>query len=210
MMNIIEKKLEFIDKQTTVKKKQAIIKKTDDLYIKNELDMRSKYIGINEFFPTPYNVCKIIRDMIVLPWNNPNMEILEPSAGTGSMCDSLLEVFPNWKKEMFSCCEINQDFIKLLKDKGYNVIGNDCLDIKNKSFDVIIMNPPFSAWKKHFLHCYDLLKQGGVLVCIISSGNYEQEKDLLEFMDVGVFMFDKDEFKYSGAKVQNCMLEIRR
>ena len=209
-MNTVKEKLNYIDKQTTVKKKQIVINKTDDEYIKNELILRSKYIGINDFFPTPYSVCEIIRDQIPLEWKpNGDYKILEPSAGTGNICDCLLELFPNWKKEIFDCCEINDDFVCLLKSKGYNVIGNDCIDISGSYYNAVIMNPPFKLWKEHLLHCLSLLKDQGILVCILPNSVLKYE-DMLENLNAEWFKFDGDEFKYSGANVQNIMLIIRK
>lgn len=72
-----------------------------------------------DFFPTPRNV---VEQMIDLADLNPEMKVLEPSAGMGHIADILKEY--GVKPDVVELSGKRQDLLKL---KGYSVVGNDFL-----------------------------------------------------------------------------------
>ena len=131
-----------------------------------------------DFFPTPANV---VQDMIDAADIQEGMSVLEPSAGMGHIADRIrdADVEPD-------VVELSGDRRELLEAKGYNVVGSDFLDLKDVSYDRIIMNPPFSDRRdmQHAQHAYDLLKPGGRLVAIMGEGVFfGQDKKAAEFRD---------------------------
>ena len=57
----------------------------------------------------------------------------------------------------------------VLKSKGYSVIHDDFLTYSDAlSFDVVFMNPPFSNADEHFLKAWDVVADGGTVVCLMN------------------------------------------
>lgn len=122
-----------------------------------------------DFYPTPENLImkifmKIEKDQI--------MSILEPSAGKGNIVDYFQDKIKyskkNWK---IDCIEIEEDLQGILKNKGYKVIYDDFLRFSTlKKYDLIIMNPPFSAGDRHLLKAIELIENyGGQIACILNA-----------------------------------------
>jgi hypothetical protein len=141
----------------------------------------SKYDNIfnQDFFPTPVYVLDLMELDV------QNKKILEPSAGKGDIIDycSLYGA----KKVYW--CEINKDLAKICKDKGEQ-IGTDFLQLKAEDIshiDSIIMNPPFSEFKKHFLHAWEIAPDGCEIVSLCNNDtlqnlHYDSElKKIIEF-----------------------------
>lgn len=74
-------------------------------------------------------------------------------------------------------------FRKLLKLKGYNLVGDDFLEYQpTEKYDSIIMNPPFSDEQNHIRHAYEMLADGGTLVSISSPHwTFASDKKSVEF-----------------------------
>ena len=124
------------------------------------------------FVPTPGN---IIEMMIKLLGDiNPADKILEPSAGYGHIADKLVEktiLRPN----QIDVIEPVEDLRKVLHSKGYKLVDYDILKYNpREKYDKIIMNPPYDNGSDilHLLHCYDILKPGGKLVCILPENDF--------------------------------------
>lgn len=95
----------------------------------------------------------------------PGSRVLEPSAGVGGIADEIKAVTPN-----VDCIEFDYDFRELLDLKGHTLVGTDFLqEFPRPEYDVVLMNPPFSAECRHIRHAYDFLKPGGTLVSVCSS-----------------------------------------
>lgn len=97
-----------------------------------------------------------------------NLDILEPSAGTGNLVDGILKHSPAANVD---CIELNRKCRLALKDKGYNVIGSDFLRFNSgKKYDYIIACPTYknNIDVVHIMHMYDLLKPGGCIVSLTS------------------------------------------
>lgn len=124
-----------------------------------------------EFYPTPDYV---IRKMIT-PFGRElkNKNILEPSAGSGNILDYIC------KNNMYEACgvskqkvyaiEKNGDLTYILQGKGYRILANDFLAYKPvHSFDLILMNPPFSNGDEHLLHAWEIMHKGDI-VCLLNA-----------------------------------------
>ncbi|QOX80912.1 methyltransferase (plasmid) [Trichlorobacter lovleyi] len=163
------------------------------------------------FFPTPKPLAMDVVDKANI---RPGMRILEPSAGDAGLADIIKE-----KSDQIFCCELQEKNVALLKDKGYQVVQGDFLDlgIGYEAFDRVVMNPPFEkqADIKHVLHAWNFLKPGGRLVAIMSSSvNFRQDKRATEFREFvdqfeGEITANPDgSFKSSGTAVNTVTLVI--
>lgn len=127
-----------------------------------------------EFFPTP---TPIIKKMLapykckISEFNHDGyktgeMTILEPSAGKGDILDFLKG---NVKPQNVYCIEKNPELQMILKEKKYQLLGEDFLRYTGDLiFDLIIMNPPFSEGDKHLLHAWNILIEGDI-VCLLNA-----------------------------------------
>jgi hypothetical protein len=102
--------------------------------------------------------------MIELADIEEDSKILEPEAGIGNIADQIRKFTDN-----IDVCEKMFSYVELLKLKGYNVVGNDFMQLdKYNEYSYIIMNPPFSCELEHIKHAYDLLKTDGKIISITS------------------------------------------
>ncbi len=96
------------------------------------------------------------------------VQILEPSAGKGNICDYLVDVIGLRKTNIY-CIELDVELSYILTQKGYRVIDSDFLAYNGKlDFDLIVMNPPFSRGVDHVLKAWEILR-GGWIVCLLNS-----------------------------------------
>ena len=121
-----------------------------------------------EYFPTPSNV--IIEMLHGMGKSDlSKMNILEPSAGEGDICDYLTNN-KGVSLSSIKCIEKNYNRCEKLRKKGYTVIDYDFLEHKNDSFyDLILMNPPFSKAEKHLEKALEI-GNGAEIRCLVSSG----------------------------------------
>ena len=121
-----------------------------------------------EYFPTPDDV---IRRM-VSPYTKhiDTLQILEPSAGTGSILDYLANSYAcKVPKQNLYACEINPELVMVLQGKGYKILADDFLTYKpSHTFDLVVMNPPFSNGCDHLLHAWDMMFKGDI-VCLLNA-----------------------------------------
>jgi len=79
--------------------------------------------------------------------NKYSFNILEPSAGTGTLIDILSKRLNTWEYEIqnIKCVELNEQKCGVLKNKGYDAVHADFLtcDFKDQKFDIVIAAPPF-------------------------------------------------------------------
>jgi len=155
-----------------------------------------------DFYPTPESVIK----QMLEPWlakerEHPRrgyeqaalatMTILEPSAGSGNILDWMEKHLrhshdghrTSYSKNMYAC-ESDPELKALLQGKYYKVIADDFLAYAaDHQFDLIVMNPPFSAGDKHILHAYHTVAPGGNVVALINSESlrnpYTETRQLL-------------------------------
>lgn len=129
-----------------------------------------------EFYPTPRGLI----EKMLEPFYSKNrydekilkldgLEILEPSAGKGDICDFLKKELDIYDKVNISCIEKDFELQSILREKGYPVIANDFLEYNESYFwDLIIMNPPFSNGDEHLLHAIRLAKNTKI-ICILNA-----------------------------------------
>ena len=135
----------------------------------------------HDFYPTP----KSVIGCMLAPYSGrlSDMTILEPSAGRGDILDSIVQTIEcgsHWRyagdkaKSSLYAFELNPDLSSTLRGKGYRILGDDFLQGNGggMDFDLIIMNPPFSDCERHFLHAWEILKDGD-LVCILPESVFE-------------------------------------
>lgn len=206
-MDYLER-VKILEAKTTRKKIQTEIKNCTDSGLKIELELKAKYIGINEYYPTPYKVCEWIAEMVALPYHPcKDFKILEPSAGTGSLAENLLHIFGFWDKAMFDVCEINPDFQEHLKWKGFKLISDNCMKLNSfNKYDLLIMNPPFEYVKEHLKHCIKLLKPNKPFVCIAPTNFLIKEADFIEKYEIGAIQIEDNSFKSSCTNVRTVIL----
>jgi len=133
-------------------------------------------MNLLEFYPTPQ---PLIDKMINGIDFGQISTVLEPSAGTGCLCEVVNKKLKyesnNYSREEYrgdiDCIEIDEDLRSILKDKKYRVVHNDFLTYESKKkYDLIIMNPPFSEGDKHLMKAINMQEVfGGSIVCLLNS-----------------------------------------
>tara|TARA_R110002153_G_scaffold173631_3_gene326450 strand:- start:16951 stop:25440 length:8490 start_codon:yes stop_codon:yes gene_type:complete len=133
---------------------------------------------IEGYFPTPK---ELVDQMIDYADIQPGHEVLEPSAGKGNIAQEILAAAPD---AILEVVEFNSGLRAILEAKGYNVVGNDFLEV-TKNYDRIVMNPPFENFQdiEHVKHAFSLLKPGGKLVAIMGAGVKNSRKKAVEFRE---------------------------
>jgi predicted RNA methylase len=135
-----------------------------------------------EFYPTPPS---IIERMLkgfdrsdIREW-----QILEPSAGTGSILDYLTTQLRVSKAQLYAI-EADAELSYNLQGKEYRVIGHDFLEYDSDyAFDLVVMNPPFSNGDQHLLKAWEVM-QSGHIVCLLNEETiknpYTERRKLLK------------------------------
>lgn len=144
-------------------------------------ELERKFVGTNipGFFPTPVDLAS---EMVQLADIQPGNTILEPSAGLGHIAEIIKSEHPD---NELTLVEYHSGLADALKEKGFNVIHGDFLQIKGVKYDRIIMNPPFENLQDidHVMHAYDLLNPGGKLVAIMAANKEGERRKVKEFND---------------------------
>ena len=169
---------------------------------------------LKNFYPTPKKLIKKMTDKIV---KIKNISILEPSAGRGDIIEYIqenkFEILKYYKSENIreiDCVEKNENLQKILMGKNFRIVGDDFLTFNTyKSYDLIIMNPPFENGDKHLLKAISLFEKsgGGQIICLLNAETLKNpysvyRKDLqnkLESLGAEI-EFLKDEFKEADRK----------
>lgn len=173
-----------------------------------------------QFFGTPKKVAEEMTNQIIGMWE-PNLKVLEPSAGQGSLIEQILEVRPH---AQVTAVEINDINNAVLKSKFENndqviLIEGDFLSLNDLgSFDLILANPPFTKGLDiaHIKHMYKFLKKGGQLIVLSSEGvTFNQQKQFEDFRnwveDIGSYRkLDSGSFTESGTGCNVVLWEIRK
>jgi phospholipid N-methyltransferase len=191
---------------------------TDTLYAVIECGVLEPKVKTG-YFPTPP---ALVARMIELAEIEDSHTILEPSAGQGHISDAIcsdVSIFPN----NINVCEVLPENIKVLESKGYHNRGDlfeyaSLCFLENITFDRILMNPPFEkqADIDHVTTAFTLLREGGILVAIMSSSvMFRENKKITVFREsilnkYGVLVEDNPEgsFKESGTMVNTVMIKL--
>ena len=169
---------------------------------------------MRQFYPTPADVAKRVIELCEIEDNN---SVLEPSAGTGALINSLSN------KSRITAIEIDPGMANGLKTAGYHVFNESfedaimCAHIDK--FDRIVMNPPFSRQRdiKHIMAAYALLDDGGVLVGIMSENDLyyktpltERFNEFLKDIDAYIEPVPMRSFAESGTMVDTVIVKIKK
>jgi cyclopropane fatty-acyl-phospholipid synthase-like methyltransferase len=95
------------------------------------------------------------------------MIILEPSAGSGNLADGII----NHNDINIDCVELNKDLRDELIKKGYNVIGEDFLQLPiTQLYDYVIAAPTYknNVDIEHIMKMYQHVKPHGYVVSLTS------------------------------------------
>lgn len=187
-------------------------KRKEDPIKKIERDLIGK--KIEGFFPTPTT---LVDKMIDYSDIQPGHEVLEPSAGKGNIAVQIKVSAPD---ALLDVVEYNSTLSSLLEQKGFNVVGDDFIKYTGKSYDRIVMNPPFENFQDidHVKHAYSLLNPGGKLVAIMGASVKNSRSKAVEFRqwldDMGSYIEDLPEgsFKDSdrSTSVNTVMVTIEK
>lgn len=158
--------------------------------LKNVKTTPARYFG---FFPTPNNAADAVvsRVSLLRKKEEPQLRILEPSAGTGQLARRCLSnpVADNWSggrerymqnyrmDNVVDCVEVQPHLAHELEAAGVyaKVICADFLQLRpdpSRLYDRVVMNPPFDRERDidHVVHALSFLKPDGQLVAIMSAG----------------------------------------
>lgn len=172
-----------------------------------------KLQGSEDYYPTPEKLFHEITKKV--DWGQIE-SVLEPSAGTGHIAEYLLKAKEDWRygglyrrgEIDIDCIEIEPEFRAILKDKGFRVVHDDFLTYDTyKHYDLIVMNPPFSAGARHLLKAISVQeKTGGEISCILNAETirnpYTQERQLLQ-SQLGKYQADIEYYEKAFAESEN-------
>lgn len=180
-----------------------------------------------DFYPTPVGVITKMFEPITYISKDGTQSylikgkrILEPSAGKGDILDYIVNTFgghwgDNGIKNKCYSLEIEPELCSILKDKQYNILGNDFLDFNTHlTFDLIVMNPPFSKGASHLLKAWDVSK-GGKIICLLNESTYtnpytKERKELKILIDkYGTVDYLGDAFVNSERKTSVNVIIVR-
>ena len=176
------------------------------------------------FYATPKEILNFIRDEFLgfydIEFNN--FTFLEPSAGEGNIADYFRK---NFKDENITLVELFDINVEKLKEKEYkNIIHTNFLEWNtDKTFDFIIMNPPFNRTEyiDHVFKAYELLTpEFGELIAIFPSKLFEvpfnqlkkKEKELYELItkNQGSCIYGIFDKAFQGANIKVAVVKITK
>lgn len=128
----------------------------------------NKLANPDDFYETP---AWCVRAILPALGPLPGLRILEPSAGRGAIVRELLRAGAN----RVQAIDINRENRDALRSAGYEngergcilSTWNDFLASGGDSYDLIVMNPPFSAAQEHVEHAISLLAPGGTVCALL-------------------------------------------
>ncbi|MBO5388782.1 MAG: methyltransferase [Lachnospiraceae bacterium] len=183
----------------------------------------SEWQEINQFFPTPKNVAKRAVELSGIKEYSYNYKtwLLEPSAGHGDLLDVIHTYVSHTISEYV--VEPVEENAEIIMRKGHLVEQKIFEDFykehksDEKHITHVIMNPPFNRNRdiRHTMMAYDLLKEGGVLVSIISENAlyYDNEfsrkfRDWLKKHNAYIEPIPYGSFKDSGTTVDTVIVKV--
>lgn len=174
-----------------------------------KVDLKKEF----QFFETPP---KLADHIVNLAEIEPDMHILEPSAGRGAIVDAIHRVNKDVVVHVAELMDVN--IVALNKLKNIQLVGRNFMkDPINFYYDRVIANPPFAKNQDidHILRMCERLRPGGRLVSIASlhwsfSKNRKETKfrDFLKDMDATVYQTKSGAFQTSGTMVSSSIIVI--
>lgn len=161
------------------------------------------------YFPTP---SAVVNRLLELAKIEPGMNVLEPSAGRGSIALELSKVAAG-----VDCVEIDSSNLAALSSaQSYRYIEiGDFLAITPKPiYDRVVMNPPFgkNAAPAHVLHALKFLKRGGRLVSVMPSSvtfRTDALNKTIRSEAVGIDPLPDNSFAESGTNVNTVIVVLQ-
>lgn len=124
----------------------------------------------NEFYPTPQSLLDKMYSVLDV---SRIKNVLEPSAGRGDIIEYLLSKGNQWSNHHIyeiDCIEYDPELRSVLEVKGFRPVAKDFLEFKTfRTYDLIMMNPPFSNGHEHLAKAIELQKDGGQIVCLLNA-----------------------------------------
>jgi predicted RNA methylase len=162
------------------------------------------------YFPTP---AVIVDQLIELAELEPEMFVLEPSAGRGAIANKVSKAGYD-----VDCVELLADNAAHLMGLGHVVSCCDFLTLDpDPSFDRVIMNPPFArqADIHHVNYAMKFLKQGGILVSVMSAGVMFRTnrltvdfRNMVDSHDGEIIPLPEGSFRDSGTMVNTVIVKM--
>lgn len=141
------------------------------------MNTHEKYQNIfnTDFFPTPTSV------LDKMDIDASRKMVLEPSAGKGDIIDFL----DQQGATSISFCEINRDLAEICKTKA-NFLQYDFFNLNKEDvahIELIVMNPPFSEFRKHFSHAWNIAPDGCQIICLANADSvgksyYKEQEEI--------------------------------
>lgn len=158
----------------------------------------SETIFNRSFYPTPLSVIEKMLACLE-PNFIRKAQILEPSAGKGDILDylttdqfdgfrfrrrfnenepedldaemdRLYDLRQGARKENIYAIEVAPDLQAILRSKQYAVVGSDFLAWQDHlHIDLVVMNPPFADGAQHLLKAFEVVADGGQVVCLLNA-----------------------------------------
>lgn len=161
----------------------------------------SDLFGI-QLYPTPPEVTDKMLEPYFREWRGENhlqdITIIDPSAGKGDILDRCAHyrtskrhkwAEPTINTSKLFAIEIDMNLQKILRGKGYQLIGSDFMEYSDPyRFDLWLMNPPFRHGVDHLLHAWELAKSGDI-ACLLNASRInpdgtEKQKRLYNLIEL--------------------------
>jgi predicted RNA methylase len=197
---IDDKELQNIGFEKTVKKEKFSYNKdfvNDDKMGQEQLQIMEKGQNQFDFYKTPKEIINKIADEVVKITKKSKINILEPSAGIGSLITGIIDRQNELNINRLDAIELNEDMYNLLK-ANFNIsnIYNENFMKFNPTtnYDIIIMNPPYQgyinedvgrtklAYLYHIMKAVLLSNNRKVIYAVIP--NINNDKPQFEFDDI--------------------------
>lgn len=182
----------------------------------------------NQFYPTPESFLEQIYEdfygqlSIFENEHKYDIKVLEPSAGKGNIAQFLKNKGrDHWTKIPrcdIECIEIDPTLQATLKGLDFSVVYDDFLTFNTYTkYDLIFMNPPFSAADKHLMKAISLQKRyGGRILCILNAETLKNpystiRKELnseLEKYQALVKYYDSPFCAYDSERITNVQVAV--
>jgi predicted RNA methylase len=165
-----------------------------------------------QFFETPARIADWLVSLIEIKNTHT---ILEPSAGRGALIHAIHRVCPEVVIDCFELMPENREL--LAKVKNIRLLGEDFICKCNRTYDVIIANPPFANHQdvEHVRKMYDCLNTGGVVAAIMGtnwkfdeSSKSKKIREWTKEVNATIYDIEKGRFKQSGTTIATTAIVI--
>jgi hypothetical protein len=133
---------------------------------------------------------RLVINQILAFCNSGIKTVLEPSAGSGDLVEGIIDFYKDIEVD---CIELNNELRRVLKQKGYNVVGEDFMQFNSsKLYDCVIAAPTYknNVDVDHIMKMYEHVKPGGFVVSLTSPyWTVRNNKNQIEFRK---WLEDKD------------------